>query len=185
MRVLAVSLSVPGTVTIRGKAQRTGIFKVPTTEPVRITVEGLAGDVQVNRKVHGAPDKAVYLYPNEHGAAWAREFGIAFGPGVLGENLLIEGLLEAEVATGDRLRVGGAILRVTEPRMPCATLVAKFNEPRVAKYMLAEVLTGFYATVEQEGDVVAGDAIEMLSRAEGGITIAEQVQGGRKTHALR
>lgn len=185
MHVIAVSIATPATLTIGGRNVPTGIFKHPAPGPVRISFDGLIGDHQADRKVHGAPVKAVYLYPNEHGPIWTREFDIAFGPGVLGENLLIEGLLEADVARGDRLRIGDAILCVTEPRMPCAKLVAKFNSPRVAKFMLAEVLTGFYATVEQEGDVTAGDAIEILSRAEGSPSIAQIVSGGRTQHPLR
>lgn len=185
MHVIAVSLATLSTITIGGRPVPTGIFKQPTPDPVRISVDGLVGDHQADRKVHGAPAKAVYLYPSEHGPIWVREFGIAFGPGVLGENLLIAGLREADVASGDRLRIGGAILRVTQPRMPCAKLVAKFNSARVAKFMLAEVLTGFYATVEQEGDVIAGDVIEILSRAEGSPSIAQMVSGGRAQHPLR
>jgi MOSC domain-containing protein YiiM len=38
---------------------------------------------------------------------------------------------------------------------------------------LASGRSGFYFSVEQEGEVAAGDAFEVLSREQNGITIAE------------
>jgi MOSC domain-containing protein YiiM len=64
--------------------------------------------------------KAVYAYPAEHYDFWRRELPDTALPwGAFGENFTTEGLLEDEVCIGDRYRVGGVELVVTQPRMPC------------------------------------------------------------------
>jgi MOSC domain-containing protein YiiM len=84
------------------------------------------------------PDKAVYFYPSEHYATWAREFpehhGL-FAPGGFGENLTTAGLIENTVAIGDILSVGNALLQVTQPRQPCFKLAIRFNDRRLGRAM--------------------------------------------------
>jgi MOSC domain-containing protein YiiM len=49
------------------------IDKRPCAGPVWAGPEGLTGDGQGDRRVHGGPDKAVHVYPWPHLAAWARD----------------------------------------------------------------------------------------------------------------
>jgi MOSC domain-containing protein YiiM len=46
------------------------IAKRPLAGRVALTPEGVAGDEQGDRRVHGGPDKAVHHYPADHYAAW-------------------------------------------------------------------------------------------------------------------
>ena len=57
------------------EGQLTGIFKTPVDVPVAVGSEGLAGDRQGDRRVHGGPDKAVYAYASEDTAWWETELG--------------------------------------------------------------------------------------------------------------
>ena len=54
---------------------RSAIAKQPVPGPVAVGTEGLHGDEQGDRRVHGGPDKAIHHYPREHYAAWRGEIG--------------------------------------------------------------------------------------------------------------
>jgi len=132
------------------------------------------GDRQADLTVHGGPDKAVYGYASEHYPIWRREFPEIEMPwGMFGENLTTEGLTENSVHIGDTLRAGTAVLRVTQPRMPCFKLGIKFGRDDVIRKFRQKGLSGFYFAVEQEGDVAGGDRIEFLTRDARGVSIAE------------
>jgi len=92
---------------------------------------------------------------------------------MFGENLTTEGLLEDAVSIGDRLRIGSAEVMVTEPRMPCYKLGIKFGREDIIKRFLRSGRTGFYVAVLQEGEVGAGDIIDLISRDGNNVTVAD------------
>ena len=146
-----------------------GIFKAPVEGPVLARTWGLAGDGQADTRVikgsqvHGGASKAVYLYPVAHYAKWEAELDRELPFGQFGENLTYDGLLEDEVRIGDLFRVGSdVLLRVKEPRGPCYKLDIRMGLPEFKGRMVATGWTGFYASVETEGEIAAGDAIERI-----------------------
>jgi MOSC domain-containing protein YiiM len=174
MKIASVNVGLPREVEWRGQLVSTGIFKSPVAGRVRVRALNLDGDRQADLSVHGGPDKAVYAYPAEHYEHWRAELpGVALPPGSFGENLTTEGLRETEVRIGDRFRVGSAVLRVTQPRMPCAKLALRFRRDDMVKRFLASGLSGLYCAVDEEGDLAAGDPIEPLERATHGVTVSE------------
>ncbi len=135
--------------------------------PIALSALGIAGDEIVDLTVHGGLDKAVYLYPFEHFAFWQTVRAQAgrhepLAPGALGENLLIEGLLEPGVWVGDRLRIGEAELRVESPRSPCFKFNLHMGFSWASKMMVQSGFTGFYCAVVRQGKVTAGDPITGL-----------------------
>jgi MOSC domain-containing protein YiiM len=84
-------------------------------------------------------------------------------------------LFEETVHIGDRLRVGSTEFVVTQPRMPCFKLGIRFNRPDMVKRFLQSGRTGFYFAVRKEGEVAAGDLIELLERDEHKIPVADVV----------
>ena len=103
MKVLQVCVCTAQEVRIDGRAVRTGIFKRPVAGPVAVGPMGLAGDEQADPSVHGGLSKAVYAYPSEHAAFWQTVRAQArvaapdapIEPGLLGENLLLQGVQES------------------------------------------------------------------------------------------
>ena len=177
MRVIAVNVGLPRPVTWRGKTVETGIWKRPVAGRVAIVGHNLVGDRQADLTVHGGVEKAVYAYPSEHYPWWRGELpGVELPWGAFGENLTIEGLREDRVRIGDRFRIGSAELMVTQPRMPCFKLGIKFDRPRIVKEFLCSERSGFYLTVVREGEVGAGDAIEVTGQDEGGLTVTDIVR---------
>nr|WP_255603525.1 MOSC domain-containing protein [Oscillochloris sp. ZM17-4] len=176
MRVISVNVGRPQTLEWQGRTVSTAIFKAPVAGAVVVRGQNLAGDEQADLTVHGGRHKAVYLYPSEHYAYWRAELpGVELGWGAFGENLTVEGLDES-IAVGDLLEVGTALLRVTEARMPCYKLGLRFGRPDMTKRFLQSRRTGFYAAIEREGELRAGDEIRHLLRGASDVTIADMVQ---------
>ncbi|HSF47307.1 MAG TPA: MOSC domain-containing protein [Burkholderiales bacterium] len=174
MKLLSINVGRPRDVAANGRTVRTSIFKEPVDGRIFVGRINLAGDEQADLRVHGGPDKAVYAYPAEHYSFWRTELNHPeLGWGAFGENLTTEGLSENKVCIGDQLRVGSAVLTVTQPRMPCYKLGIRFGRPDIVKRFLASGRTGFYLSVLREGEIGAGDAIERIVQAEHGITVAD------------
>lgn len=174
MKLLSINVGRPRDVAANGRTVRTSIFKEAVDGRIFVGRINLAGDEQADLRVHGGPDKAVYAYPAEHYSFWRTELDYPeLGWGAFGENLTTEGLTEDSVCIGDQLRVGSAVLTVTQPRMPCYKLGIRLGRPDMVKRFLASGRTGFYLSVLREGEIGAGDAIERIVQAEHGITVAD------------
>lgn len=139
----------------------TGIYKLPTLEPVQVTSLGLAGDAICDKKHHGGDDQAVYVYGVDDYAWWSATLGRDLGPGTFGENLTITNLQSARCAIGDRLHIDNVILEVTAPRIPCATLAARMGEPEFVKRFRHAERSGLYCRVIQPGAVQAGNRVRL------------------------
>jgi MOSC domain-containing protein YiiM len=176
MKLLSVNVGLPREIEWKGKVVRTSIFKTPVRGRVRVARLNLDGDQQSDLSVHGGVEKAVYAYPSEHYPFWREELpGTDLPCGVFGENFTTQGLLEETVHIGDRFRVGSAELVITQPRMPCFKLGIRFGRSDIVKRFLQSGRAGFYFAVVIEGEVAAGDSIDLLARDENGITVADIV----------
>lgn len=174
MRLLSVNTGLPREVISNGKTVLTGIFKTPVGGRMMVRRLNLDGDRQADLSVHGGADKAVYAYPVEHYTWWSRELPDAdMPPGMFGENFTVEGLLEGTVYIGDRFRIGIAEVIATQPRLPCYKLGIKFRRDDMVKRFLASGRTGYYFSVQREGEVGAGDEIEQISRDATSVPIPE------------
>lgn len=93
--------------------------------------------------------------------------------GVFGENFTVEGFSEDSAHVGDRFSVGSAEVVVTQPRMPCYKLGIRFGSDEMVSRFLNSGRTGFYVAVTREGEVGAGDAMTLLSRAPNSVPVSE------------
>ena len=176
-KVISVNVGQPRQIQWQEKTITTGIFKEPVATRVAVRRLNLEGDQQVSLNVHGGPFKAVYVYPAEHYDYWRMEFPDTSLPfGMFGENLTTEGLLETEVHIGDRFRVGSAEVQVTQPRIPCFKLEAKFGRDDMIARFLASRRSGFYLEVVKEGEVGAGDGIERIHRDANQVAVSEIIR---------
>lgn len=165
LKVISVNVGRPQLVVSNEKPVSTAIFKQPVTGRVAVRTLNLDGDRQADLSVHGGPSKAVYGYPSEHYEYWKHELPEMELPwGMFGENLTTLGLMESDLNVGDKFQAGTALLMVTEPRMPCYKLGIRFGRSDIIKRFLVSGRTGFYFAVLREGDVGAGDRIELIER---------------------
>ena len=158
-----------------GSGIRTAFVKAPVTGHCSVGPLGIAGDEQGNLTVHGGPEKAIYGYPVSGYAGWRAEFpAIAdrFGPGAMGENLVIEGQDEASLHIGDIIRAGTALLQVAQIREPCSTFTAVIGTAKAARAMVRSGRCGWYYRVREGGLVAAGDAHDVVDRPNPGWPVA-------------
>ncbi len=157
------------------EGQQTGIFKLPAGGPVQVGADGLDGDAQGDRRVHGGPEKAVHYYPAEHYARLAErvpDVAALLVPGVLGENLSGHGLTEAAVCIGDVFAVGGCRLQVSQPRQPYWKISHRLGHGPMSRLIADLGCTGWYFRVLQGGTVAAGDAVELVERPAPELSLA-------------
>ncbi len=174
MTLRSVNVSMPKEVVHRGKTVTTGIFKEPVAGRVMLRRLNLDGDGQADLWGHGGSFRAVYVYSIENYAYWERELGRSdFVVGQFGENFTVEGMLDDEVCVGDVFRVGGAVVEVSQPRVPCYKLGLRMAIEGFHKRFLESGRLGFYFRVLEEGEVGAGDTFQRLERGPGRMTVRQ------------
>lgn len=159
-------------VVLDGRTVRTGLFKKPVSGPVMARHGGLVGDGIADRSVHGGEDKAVYAYSQEDVEWWEGELDRELEEGFFGQNLTLGGLAASEAVVGERWRVGGAVLAVAGPRMPCFKLAARVGDRGFERRFARAGRPGAYLRVVEEGELAAGDTVEVGERPEHGVTAA-------------
>jgi MOSC domain-containing protein YiiM len=143
------------------------ITKARVTAPeLALTELNLEGDRQADLTVHGGVDKAVYVYPAEHYAAW-REDGFEVSTADFGENISLSGVTEDDVRIGDVWAWGDALVQVSQPRQPCFKLAMKTARKDVTPLMIDSGRSGWYLRVLRPGTVPTSGAIELAERADG------------------
>lgn len=141
--------------------ETTGIYKLPAHRPVEITALGIASDAICDKKHHGGPDQALYLYGGADYAWWEQELGQKLAPGAFGDNLTVSDLESAAFNIGDYLHIGAVTLQVTAPRIPCGTFATRMGDPQWVKKFRAAERPGLYVRVIKEGVIQAGDPVSV------------------------
>lgn len=159
--------------------QPSGIFKTQRWEPVWLGTEGLIGDAQADRRVHGGPEKALHQYALGNYTRLAAAFPAVteqLVPGSLGENLSAAGWDESNVEIGDVFQLGEARIQVAQPRSPCWKIDRRFGVEGMTRLIESDGLTGWYFRVLEEGQVEGGCEFERIEHRGHGLTIASLLQ---------
>lgn len=140
-RVVAVSVSA-----------RKGEKKVPVPSVVLLPDHGVRDDA------HAGPGIRQVSLLAEESIAKMRAKGLSVGPGDFAENVTVAGVVLPALPVGTRLRVGKALLEVTQ--------IGKECHERCAIYVQAGDCVmpreGIFARVVRGGEVAAGDAVEVV-----------------------
>ncbi|MFA7269124.1 MAG: MOSC domain-containing protein [Sterolibacterium sp.] len=153
----------------------TGIFKSKLQMPAWLGCDGIAGDAQADRRVHGGPEKAVHQYPAAHYPRLAEVFpeaGSLLVPGSIGENLSMPGWDETNVCIGDTFRLGDAVIQISQPRTPCWKIDSRYGVEGMARFIEAEGLTGWYFRVIEAGIVGPGSEFSLIERLSAEATVS-------------
>lgn len=146
---------------------RSAIDKQAVSGPLAVNTLGFDDDEQADTKHHGGPHKAVHAYAISHLPTWTQELperAARFRPGAFGENLVLDGVTEADVCLGDRWRVGAALFEVSQGRQPCWKLNLRFDVPDMARRVQDSGRSGWYFRVVEPGIVAAGDRGTLSTR---------------------
>jgi MOSC domain-containing protein YiiM len=169
-RLLSLNLGPARPLQVGARRVLSGIVKTPRDGPVAVGPLGLEGDEQADPSVHGGLGKALYAYPAEHHRFWrtvraqagVAAWDAAVPPGLLGENLTLEGLLENQVWVGDVLRFPDCELVVSEPRFPCDKFDAAMGFAHAARLMSQSGWCGWYLAVRVPGTIAAGQSFSVV-----------------------
>ena len=173
-RLLSVNVGLPRDIMWRGKTVRTAIWKTPVEGWRMVQRLNIDGDGQGDLHGHGGEHRAVFVYQIDSYRYWQSQLGRNdFTYGQFGENFTIDGLCDEEVCIGDRYRVGGALLEVTQPRVTCYRVGIRMNEPKMPALLVAHGRPGFYFRVIEEGKVEAGDEIMRVASGAERMTVSE------------
>lgn len=145
-----------------------GFVKHSVAGTVTVHELGLEGDEQVDLRVHGGTEKAVYAYASSHYATWRAQFpqhAALLVAGGLGENLTIEACDENQVCVHDIVRIGSVTLRVTQPRQPCFKFALRFDDVAMPHEMIRNGYSGWYYRVVEPGQLAAGNRVLLLDRS--------------------
>ncbi|MDQ0132309.1 MOSC domain-containing protein YiiM [Neorhizobium galegae] len=173
MKLLAICLG--RSERLPGKSFKTGIYKSPVNAAVMIDGLGLVGDAVCNTKHHGGEDQAILLEGSLTLDWWAAELGRDLAPGTFGENLIVEGLDNRDVAAGDRFHIGEVVLEASCARSPCNTFAVKMGDPAFVKTYKDGDRPGIYCRVIQPGMVSPGDPVRHELYVGERVTIAEML----------
>jgi MOSC domain-containing protein YiiM len=172
-KLVSVNVGTPQQLSVRrGRPMMSAIAKHPVDGRVRVEGVNVAGDAQADLRVHGGPDKAVYAYAREDSSWWEDVLGIDIPDGMFGENLTTEGVDVTNAVICERWRIGTVELEVCQPRQPCSKLGLRFGNPKMVKLFAQSSRPGAYLRIVIEGELGAGDEVEVLSRPDHGVTIA-------------
>lgn len=129
-----------------------------------ISRNGVYGDSQANRKLHGGPERAVCIFAVERIEALQRE-GHPIGFGTTGENLTVSGVDWDLVVPGTVWAAGHSVLEIASYTAPCKTIRDSFSDKRY-KRISEKINPGWsrvYARVIKEGRVRVGAAFISVS----------------------
>tara|TARA_B100000424_G_scaffold197085_1_gene154365 strand:+ start:327 stop:986 length:660 start_codon:yes stop_codon:yes gene_type:complete len=173
MKILSINTSPPKKIKFKNKIVNTSIFKEPQNDELSVTKNGLEGDRQADLLAHGGIDKAIYAYSYKHYEYWGnflrKDFSEEYG--LVGENLTIDDFDEKNIFIGDEFRISKAILKVTQPRIPCYKISIKMNEKNFMKYFIEHSYLGIYMKVINDGIIKKGDEIELTYREPNSMTV--------------
>ena len=172
MRIVLLHIGTPVLLDRGGRRERTAIDRQPVEGRVALGTLGLDGDRVGSTKHHGGRDKAVCCFASEHYAHFEGLLGRPLERPAFGENFTLEGIIETDVRIGDSFRAGAALVQISQPRQPCATLAAKHDSTDLPKWINDAGFGGFYLRVLEPGEVAGGDEFALVDRFGPGMTVA-------------
>ena len=172
--LVSVNVGLRDNVSWHERTVYTGAWKYPVTGPRMVRRLNVDGDGQGDLGGHGGENRAVLVYQLDSYRHWAEEFGRDdLTPGLLGENLTVEGLPDDEVCIGDQYRIGPAVFEVTQPRVTCYRAGLRIGVPTMAALLVSHRRPGFYLRVLTEGEVAAGQEVVKVAAGPEQVTVAE------------
>jgi MOSC domain-containing protein YiiM len=139
-------------VSVNGNSEKE-FRKLPQAEGRLVANFGLEGDRHAGR-----PERQVSIL-NAETVNELAERGMPVQPGILGENITVEGVPVMQLPDGARLRIGDAELEITGDRPACREMLEIHAD--ALKAMVGRA--GKMARVVRGGTVRPGDPIELIS----------------------
>ena len=133
-------------------------------DATRVTINGMDGDRQRDRRYHGGPSRALSLYSLERIECLQLE-GHPIEPGAVGENVTIAGIDWSEMKPGRRVLAGDVEIELTGYAAPCKTIRNAFLDQDFTRISqkLHPGWSRLYARVIRGGTLRVGDPVAIES----------------------
>jgi MOSC domain-containing protein YiiM len=156
------------------KRSPTGIFK-HRLESVEVDSLGIIGDVQLDKRFHGGPQRALHQYALSSYENIIKRYPLLHKkaqPGTIGENITATDMHDHSVCIGDVYQLGGIKVQVSSPRIPCWKIDEKFKQPGMHTFIGSNQITGWYYRVLEGGPLCADDDIALIEQANPALSIS-------------
>lgn len=160
------------------RAQFSGIDKRPV-ELAEVGELGIVTDVQVDKRFHGGPERAMHQFALKSYERIIKRFPLLHKtalPGSIGENLTCDGMDDTNVCIGDIYQIGKIKVQVSSPRIPCWKINHKMNFPDVDKFVSTKGISGWYYRILQDGEIALGDIVELIERPNANLSVNRFMQ---------
>ena len=166
LTIVSINIASPARVSLDGgpKKIRSGIFKMPISEPILLDFLGFDGDGVGDPRTHGGKDMAVCAYCVDHFPYWKEKLQRNIVSGSFGENLSLLGMPETTINIGDIFEIGSAQIQVSQPRQPCHKLNKVFKDQSMACSVKKTGFSGYYLRVLKTGMVEPGSLIKLIHK---------------------
>ena len=84
----------------------------------------------------------------------------------------LSSLDETAVCIGDIFQAGSAVIQISQPRQPCATLAARYGRDDMGKLVADSGRTGCYFRVIEEGIIETGSTLILKEKDRHGIAVS-------------
>ena len=84
--------------------------------------------------------------------------------GAFGENFAVRNQTESDVCIGDVFQIGEVKVQVSQPRQPCWKPARRWKVKDLGLQLQQQGMTGWYLRVLKEGEIQAGDALQLIER---------------------
>jgi ferredoxin-NADP reductase/MOSC domain-containing protein YiiM len=163
-RVLNLFIGERCDVRIGTHAEPTAFPRTPCDGPCHLGTDGLQGNVLATPRRLGRENHALYLFHVAHYRYFEGLLGRAIAPGAFAENITYDGPDETDLRIGDRIRIGGAVVELTLPRVPCYKMAHFLNaDSGFPSRFSATGRTGIYARVIEPGPVAPSDSFAVMA----------------------
>ena len=174
MKVISTNVSEKRTITIGGEVLETGMYKIPVQEGVFIGEKSVENDVVIDRRFHGGPDKACYLYGKNNYKYFENLYPNAtWEIGMFGENITLDEVDESNLNIGDVYQIGEAQIQIAQPRIPCNKFGYRLGSPLAIKTFAQSDYPGIYVRVLKPGKVKVGDEMVLLKPAKEQLSLVQ------------
>ena len=170
--IISVNIGEPKKYTLKDVTIETSMVKSPVSE-IHVKYNHIVGDRFANPNFHGTLDAVVYALQSSVYKYWENFLNQKISIGLLGENLTLTELNEAEVRLGDIFKVGDVHLQATGPRYPCNKLNYVTSNSQMQKAFEDSNNPGVYFKVLKEGTIKPNDKMILLEKSESDATVLD------------
>ncbi len=170
-KILSLNLGTPQPIEFGVQTILTSMNKKSVPGPLNVQMTSIDGNTFAAPQFHGTPEAVLYIYGMSSIQKFLDRLGVVnagdiYVPGSLGETLTVDHFDETKVSIGDKFKIGEVIVEASFPRIPCAKVNFRMQNPRGQKAMQECGMSGVYFRILVPGKINVTDKVERIAEAK-------------------